>query len=196
MLTWEFWTLEPTVHFIVVVVLHRYCCLSREEYPWVSTAPSYAVFLAYLQSVVLHTALQGMSGEFPGTTHACVIRRVVYQYDDCIHFSACQWLACPPGCSPDPASPVLEFLFQWTKPLWVLNQILYNQSPRKLLQGICLFYSPGISTRVFFRSLCFIREVNFICYWKICDFMDFKGGIGLVGLFRFFLRLMQEKIDK
>lgn len=123
-----------------------------------------------------------MSGEFPGITHTCVVRRIVCQYDDCIHFSACQGLARPPGSSPDPASPVLELLFHWTKLLWVLNQILYNQSPRKLLKGIHLFYSLDISTRFFSETFALRGRLILFVIRKSVILWSLRGGQGLVWL--------------
>lgn len=56
---------------------------------------------------------------------------------------------------------------------------------------------PQVSELGFFRHLSFIKEVNFIYYWKIYDFMEFGVGLAWLGSLGLLLRrLMQEKIDK
>lgn len=57
-------------------------------------------------------------------------------------------------------------------------------------------FIPQVSPLVFFRHLCFIRQVNFIYYGKNCDFMEFGGKGGFGEIFFFLRRLMQEKLDK
>lgn len=56
---------------------------------------------------------------------------------------------------------------------------------------------PQVSELVFFRHLSVIKEVNFIYYWKIYDFMEFGVGLAWLGSLGLLLRrLMQEKINQ
>lgn len=57
---------------------------------------------------------------------------------------------------------------------------------------------PQVSQLGFFSGT-FIRKVTFICYWNICDFMEFKeGGRELLWLvfLDFFLRCKRRYISK